>query len=277
MKLRLALGLACVALLGCARGRRALRRPPAPLAVFGVPLASGHARFEAGVLTVSLDGGAGGCAARAPSPSLTLRVPAGPRGDHFVGARIGVRVEARGLGARAAFGLDAEEVALQLDAAEARPSGRVRGRLELAERYRRGAGARARGGGRFEAIVCEVANGAPGRLEIAARDVEPRLLGAHVATLPDGGRALTRLRLAGAAAGVTLEHPGGAADGRVRLGAAQPARVRLADGTIGWDAWVRFDALDLGPGGRVAGALDARAGALRVRGAFEGRVEPGNE
>lgn len=277
--------LACAALVslglaggaGCARGHRATRRV-APFALDDITLARGFARFDDGVLRVVLARDeAIGCA-RVEGPSVSFFVPAGPRGDHFVGSRIGVRIEARGLGDRASFGLDAEEVELRLSRVDARVGGHVRGQLAARERYRRTPRASSRGAGRFDVIVCAT-DSAHAAAEEPAK-VAPRTVTAHVATLPDGGRALTKLRVPLSASAdaegpvLTIEHPGGASDGRIRLGSAAPARVRLPDGSLGWDAWVRFDALDLAPGGRVAGALDLRAGGRHVQGAFEARIEP---
>jgi hypothetical protein len=243
--------------------------------------ATGYAERRAdGVLRVVLTTDAAkGCpdaaagAARGAGARLSFRVPAGPRGDHFVGATIGVRVEADEIGARGAFGLDAEEVSLLLDRVADAPGGEISGRLTMRERYRRAPGRSARGEGRFSVRLCRVDAPTSGEGATAREAASPASpvspASAHVATLPDGRRALTKLRFGDA----VLEHPSGAAEGSLRLGTPQPARLRTASGAIGWDAWIRFDAVALSAGGHVRGVVDARAEGTRLLGAFDAIVE----
>lgn len=285
--LALALALGSIGVFGCHHPRGRLgRRSGATSFAFTSDttrqvLAGGYAELGAdGVLRVVLTpAAANGCpnaAARGAGARVSFRVPAGPRLDHFVGATIGVRVDANELGSRGAFGLDAEEVSLRLARVDLAPGGVVAGRLTARERYRRAPGRSARGEGRFSVRLCTLeprdareARPFESRASATSAKSPKSPVSAHVVTLPDGRRALTKLRFGDG----VLEHPSGAAEGRVQLGAPQPARLRAPDGTVGWDAWVRFDALDLAAGGHVRGAVDARAGDAWVRGGFDAIVE----
>jgi hypothetical protein len=291
--LALGLALGSIGVVGCnhLRGRLGRRASATSFAFTNEKdrhvLSTGYAEQTAdGVLRVVLgrapasgcpEGGASsaGHAERAGA-RLSFRVPAGPRLDHFVGATIGVRVELDGVGTRGGFGLDAEEVSLRLDRIDAPTGagvlmgvGEVAGRLTMRERYRRVPGRSAHGEGRFSVRLCRVEASTSRASTKTTRTIAASPASAHVVTLPDGRRALTKLRFGD----TLLEHPSGAAEGALRLGSAQPARLRTVDGAIGWDAWVRFDVLELAAGGHVRGAVDARAGDAWVIGDFDAVVE----
>jgi hypothetical protein len=227
----------------------------------------GFARVEGGVLRVVVSERLQlGCPERGEGARVEVRVPSGPRGDFFAGEPIGVRVEVRDGGARGAFGLDAEEATLRLASVGPRVGANVRGSLRFDERYARSPGPHAHGAGAFDVTLCAIE---PHSDEPAARTNDLDRAVAHVALLPDGRRALTKLRFGD----VVVEHPGGAAEGRVRLAVAEPLRVRTPEGAVSYDGWATFDAIDFARGGHVRGRVHARAPGVVLRGAFDAIVE----